>query len=61
MDGAAILAALTTAPAKQWGWADLGALAPGMAASFLVVDGDPLADPLVLAAPREVWIDGARR
>jgi imidazolonepropionase-like amidohydrolase len=61
LDGAAILAATTADPAKTWGWDDLGALTPGHAASFLVLDRDPLKDPLTLASPREVWIDGIRR
>lgn len=61
LDGAAILAALTADPAKYWGFSDLGALAPGAAASLLVLDRDPLADPLAWTEPREVWVDGRRR
>lgn len=61
LDGAAILAATTSAPAARWGWTDLGALKPGYEASFLVLDQDPLVDPLALAAPREVWIAGVLR
>jgi imidazolonepropionase-like amidohydrolase len=58
LDGAAILAAATSAPAKIWGWPDLGQISAGARASFLVLDADPLGDPLVLARPREVWMDG---
>lgn len=61
MDGAAILAAGTSVPAAQWGFSDLGAIAVGKAASFLLVDGDPSVAPEVLAKPREVWIDGVKR
>ena len=59
MDGAAILAAGTGAAASFWGFDDLGAVAPGRAASFLVLAADPHADPLTLAEPEAVWIDGA--
>jgi imidazolonepropionase-like amidohydrolase len=61
LDGAAILDAATRVPAERWGWGDLGVLAEGRAASFLVVARDPLQDPLGLAEPVEVWIDGVRR
>lgn len=61
LDGAAILAAGTTEPARIWGLADLGALAPGRAASLLVLDADPHADPSTLSRPEAVWIDGVRR
>lgn len=58
LDGAAILAAGTSTPATYWGFADLGAIAPGKAASLLVLDADPLVDPLTLARPEQVYING---
>jgi predicted amidohydrolase YtcJ len=61
MDDAAIVAAGTASNASFFGFADLGALEPGKAASFLLVDSDPYADPAVLASPARVFIDGAER
>ncbi len=58
LDGAAILAAGTSAPAAFWGFEDLGQLGPGAWASMLWVATDPRADPAVLAAPERVWIQG---
>ncbi|MCB9598233.1 MAG: amidohydrolase family protein [Sandaracinaceae bacterium] len=60
LDGAAILAAATSAPAAFWGLDDLGALEPGRAASFLLLDADPLEDPSTLTAPAVVVLDGHR-
>jgi imidazolonepropionase-like amidohydrolase len=60
MDGAAILAAGTSAPAAYWGMDQLGAIAAGKDASFLVLARDPLLDPTVLAEPDAVWIRGVR-
>jgi imidazolonepropionase-like amidohydrolase len=37
-----------------------GVIAPGAAASFLLVDGDPLADPACLARVHGVWQRGRR-
>lgn len=61
MDGAAILAAGTRVPADYWGFSDLGAIAPGKAADLLVLDADPLLDPLTLARPLAVVYHGAFR
>jgi imidazolonepropionase-like amidohydrolase len=61
LDGAAILAAGTRSPAAYWGLGDLGDLAPGKAASLLVLDADPVLDPLTLARPVQVYLDGALR
>ncbi len=61
LDAGAILRAGTTEAATFWGFEALGALEVGRRASLLVLDRDPLDDPQALAAPREVWIDGARR
>lgn len=58
LDGAAILAAGTSVPARYWGLDDLGAIAPGRSASLLVLSRDPLVDPSVLAAPDRVLLDG---
>ena len=58
MDGAAILASGTSAPAAFWGFDGLGAVAPGMAASLLVLDADPLASPLTLTSPAQVYVAG---
>jgi len=51
----------TTAPAEYWGFADVGRLAVGASASLLVLDDDPHANPLTLATPRRVLIDGLWR
>lgn len=50
-----ILASLTSAPAQAWGLAGLEVGAP---ASFLLLDADPLEDPLELARPNAVVLDG---
>ena len=61
MDGQAILDAGTVNPARFWGFSDIGMLEAGNAASFLVLDGDPLVDPAILAHPDAVYLRGARR
>ncbi|MCA9517035.1 MAG: amidohydrolase family protein, partial [Myxococcales bacterium] len=58
LDGAAVLAAGTTAPATFWGFADLGALAPGKAATFMVLRDDPRVVPSTLSSPASVWVRG---
>jgi imidazolonepropionase-like amidohydrolase len=62
LDGAAILAAGTATPAAFWGTPldTLGTIAPGKAASLLVLAADPRAEPGTLAAPLDVYLDGAR-
>lgn len=61
LDGAAIVGAGTWDAAAYWGFDELGNVAPGKAASFLVLDVDPRVDPGVLSAPRAVYIDGRAR
>lgn len=58
LDGEAILEAGTSAPAAFWHFDDLGSLTPGQAASFLVLEEDPRENPLTLAHPRAVYLDG---
>lgn len=58
LDGEAVLACMTSAPADYWGFSQLGRIEVGRSASFLLLDRDPLADPSALAAPAEVFIDG---
>jgi imidazolonepropionase-like amidohydrolase len=54
------LEAGTTRAAAWWGLPGLGALEPGRAATFVVLDADPLADPSTLARPHAVYVDGMR-
>jgi imidazolonepropionase-like amidohydrolase len=54
LDGAAILQAATAAPAARFGFSNLGAISPGARAHLLVLDADPLLDPLTLSRPVEV-------
>ncbi|MCH9682661.1 MAG: amidohydrolase family protein, partial [Deltaproteobacteria bacterium] len=61
LDGAAVVESATAAPAAVWGLSSLGAVAPGRAASMLVLDDDPRLDPSTLARPRAVYIDGVPR
>ena len=59
LDSQAILAAGTTIPAQFWGFEDgLGTLAPGHAASFLILDADPQRDLLTLSRPVAVYLEG---
>ncbi len=58
LDAEAIVESATVAPARVWGLPELGALAPGHAASVLVLDQDPRESPTALASPRSVYIDG---
>ena len=60
MDGAAILAAGTSVPADWWGIEGFGRIDVGQPATFLVLAADPYEDPLTLAKPEAVWIDGSR-
>ncbi|MFN7143401.1 MAG: amidohydrolase family protein [Myxococcota bacterium] len=55
---AEVLAAATSTPAAFWGLDDLGGIAPGKAASLVALATDPLVDPLALATPTAVWLDG---
>ncbi len=58
LDGEAIIAAGTATAAGLWGFEGLGTLAAGARASFLLLERDPRIDPLVLATPLGVYIDG---
>ncbi len=61
LDNQAILAAGTTIPAQFWDFEDdLGTLAPGHAASFLILDADPTRDLLTLSRPVAVYLDGVQ-
>ncbi len=56
--GAEIVHAATDRAADFWGMTELGRLEPGRNASFLVLAGDPNLDPVTLATPVAVVIDG---
>ena len=58
LDGAALIESATAAPARLWGWADLGSIAAGKTGRLLVLDADPTADPATLARPVQVIVDG---
>jgi len=60
LDPAAILAAATATPAAFWPFSDLGTIAPGKAASVLLLPADPLRDPLALGRATDVYVDGVR-
>ena len=59
MNGADIIAAATRSPADHWGLDHLGSIAPGKEASFLVIDGNPWKDPMLLASPMQTWLAGS--
>jgi cytosine/adenosine deaminase-related metal-dependent hydrolase len=58
LDGAAILQAGTGAPAKYWGFEGLGSLDRGSAGCVIVLEEDPLLDPVTLSRPLQVFLDG---
>ncbi len=57
-DGASIVQAGTSTPAAFLGLDELGSLAVGKRASFLVLAADPSVDPLTLSQPIAVYVDG---
>jgi len=59
LDGAEIVRAGTSVPAEFLGLNDLGSLEVGKRASFMVLAADPALDPLTLAQPVAVYVDGA--
>jgi imidazolonepropionase-like amidohydrolase len=61
LDAAAVLDAGTSAAARFWDLPELGGLALGQRASFLVLDADPARDLLTLSRPLAVYIDGVMR
>lgn len=52
------LAAATALPARRFGIADRGRIAPGLRADLLLVEGDPLADITATRAIVGVWKNG---
>jgi imidazolonepropionase-like amidohydrolase len=59
LDDAAIVDAMTTAPAAFWGFEFK--IAPGAPATFLVLDRDPRRDLDALLAPKAIWNRGTPR
>ncbi|GAA2449693.1 amidohydrolase family protein [Actinomadura vinacea] len=54
----AALAAATSAPARAFGLADRGRVAPGLRADLLLVDGDPTTDIGAVRAITAIWKNG---
>ncbi|MEV0293586.1 amidohydrolase family protein [Nocardia sp. NPDC050710] len=54
------LAAATSLPARYFGLADRGRIAPGLRADLLLVDGDPTTDITATTAIADVWRRGVR-
>lgn len=60
LEPAEALAAATAVPARRFGIADRGRIAPGMRADLLLVEGDPLSDITATRAIAGVWKNGYR-
>jgi imidazolonepropionase-like amidohydrolase len=54
----AALATATSVPAREFGLADRGRIAPGLRADLLLVDGDPTTDITDLRAIKAIWKNG---
>ena len=54
------LSAATAVPARRFGLADRGRIAPGLRADLVLVDGDPLTDITATRAIATVWKNGHR-
>ncbi|MEU5213210.1 amidohydrolase family protein [Streptomyces sp. NPDC020742] len=52
------LRAATLLPARAFGLTDRGALAPGLRADLVLIDGDPLADITATRNIRSIWCGG---
>ncbi|KAB8145606.1 amidohydrolase family protein [Chloroflexia bacterium SDU3-3] len=55
------LRAATSAPARRFGLADRGRIAPGLRADLLLVEGDPSSDISATLSIRAVWRRGVRQ
>lgn len=55
------LRAATVLPARHFGLTDRGAIAPGLRADLVLVDGDPLTDITATARVRAVWCGVVQR
>ncbi|MFB6820568.1 amidohydrolase family protein [Streptomyces virginiae] len=55
------LAAATALPARHFGLADRGRIAPGLRADLLLVEGDPTREVSALGAIVDVWRRGVRQ
>jgi imidazolonepropionase-like amidohydrolase len=60
MSPAEAIVAATSRPAELMGQSDLGSLAPGKRASFIVLDANPLDDIRNTRTIADVYLDGAR-
>ena len=58
MSPAEALVAATSRPAKVFGFEDRGAVAEGLRADLLLVEGDPVADISAVKNVRAVWVAG---
>lgn len=54
------LRAATSLPARAFGLADRGAIAPGLRADLVLIGGDPLADIRAVRDIRRVWCGGVQ-
>ncbi|MFE3226036.1 amidohydrolase family protein [Nocardia sp. NPDC059228] len=52
------LNAATVLPARHFGLADRGVIAPGMRADLILLDGDPIADIRAARTIRRIWCGG---
>ncbi|GAA5064530.1 imidazolonepropionase-like amidohydrolase [Thermocatellispora tengchongensis] len=55
------LAAATSLPARHFGLADRGRIAPGRRADLVLVEGDPTRDITAIGSIADVWRRGVRR
>jgi imidazolonepropionase-like amidohydrolase len=57
LGAAQVLAAATQVAAQALGLAEhIGTVQPGKLADLVIVDGDPLGDPRLLADPERIWL-----
>jgi imidazolonepropionase-like amidohydrolase len=58
LDGDAILASVTEAPARYWGFDGFGSIRVGSRANLLILDADPRQDLSALTRPLNIYLNG---